>query len=410
VNELKVNGRRLWDSLMELGKIGETEKGGSRRLALSDLDKEGRELVIGWMKAAGMTITVDSLGNIFGRRAGQDNSLPPVMTGSHIDTQPSGGKFDGCYGVMAGLEVVRTIADAGLTTRAPIELAIWTNEEGARFVPTMMGSGVFCGSISPEAALNAKDAAGVTIGEELKRLGYDGSEPVGIHPVGSYFEAHIEQGPILEADRKTIGVVTGVLGIRLINVTVSGVEAHAGPTPMEIRKDALYACAPVFTEIIDIAKEFAPVARATIGEVNVLPGSRNTIPGCVRFSVDLRHLDPAKIDEMVVRAREICKKAEERTGIAFKFDELQSVVPTQFDTSMIEIVRQAAAASGYTYQEMISGAGHDACNMAKIAPTSMIFVPCRDGLSHNEAEWATSDDLEAGANILLSSMIKRANA
>lgn len=231
---ITANGQRLWNSLMELGKIGETDKGGSRRLALSDLDREGRALVVGWMKEAGLDITVDSMGNIFGRRAGTSPNLNPVMTGSHIDTQPSGGKFDGCYGVLAGLEVMRTLNDAGVKTKAPLELAIWTNEEGARFVPTMMGSGVFCGAIPEQVAHQAKDAEGATVLAELERIGYRGPQPVGQHPVGAYFEAHIEQGPVLETSQRTIGVVTGVLGIRLINVIVEGVEAHAGPTPMEI--------------------------------------------------------------------------------------------------------------------------------------------------------------------------------
>ncbi|MEX3845487.1 Zn-dependent hydrolase [Paraburkholderia sp. BR10882] len=406
--QLRVNGGRLWERLMQLGEIGGTENGGSRRLALSDLDKEGRELVMHWTREAGMNVTIDEVGNVFGRRAGRDNAQAPVMTGSHIDTQPSGGKFDGCYGVIAGLEVIQTLAELGVETNAPLELAVWTNEEGARFVPTMMGSGVFAGSISLEHAWSARDANGFSVKQELERLGYIGNERIGEHAVGAYFEAHIEQGPVLEAEKIVIGVVTGVLGIRLINVTVSGVEAHAGPTPMDIRKDALYAAAPVFTKIVDLGKQFGKFARATVGEVIVLPGSRNTIPGNVRFSVDLRHLETESLQEMVEAVRAICVRAQSETGLTFEFDELQSVVPTRFDSAMVDAVRLAVSKTSHSSVDIVSGAGHDACNMAKVAPTAMIFVPCRDGISHNEIAWAAPEHLEAGANVLLGAMLHQA--
>ncbi|TDG03552.1 Zn-dependent hydrolase [Paraburkholderia guartelaensis] len=405
----EVNGERLWQRLMTLGKIGETERGGSRRLALTGLDKQGRELVCSWMRDAGLELTTDRIGNIFGRRPGVDNSLPPIVTGSHIDTQPSGGKFDGCYGVMAGLEVMQTLQDQQIQTRTPLELVIWTNEEGARFVPTMMGSGVFCGDIPLEHAYASQDALGISVKDELDRLGYVGAEQIGEHRVGAYLEAHIEQGPVLESEQKVIGIVTGVLGIRLINVTVTGREAHAGPTPMGIRHDALYAAAPAFTQIVDIGRGYGEHARATIGEIDVSPGSRNTIPGLVRFSVDLRHLVPEVLQEMVQKAREICARPQSDSGLTFHFEELQYVVPTKFDSEMIGAVRDAVLATPYTHMEIVSGAGHDACYLAKVAPTSMIFVPCKDGISHNEIESAQPEHLQAGANVLLGAMMALAN-
>ena len=281
IESIRINGERLWGSLMELAKIGATPKGGVCRLTLTDLDKQGRDLVLGWAREAGLTITIDKIGNGFMRRAGRNNALPPIVTGSHIDTQPTGGKFDGNYGVLAGLEVVRTLNDHGITTEAPIEVAFWTNEEGSRFVPVMMGSGVFAKAFTLEHAYAATDTDGKSVGEELKRIGYIGEQEPGDHPIGAYFETHIEQGPVLEDHDVTISVVQGVLGIRWFDCTVTGMEAHAGPTPMALRKDAMQISTHIMQETVAAALRHAPHGRGTVGMVQVHPNSRNVIPGRV---------------------------------------------------------------------------------------------------------------------------------
>ena len=280
---LRVNGTRLWQSLMDLAKIGATPKGGVKRLTLTDLDKEGRDLVVQWGQQAGLTITIDQIGNVFMRRAGRNPALPPIMSGSHVDTQPTGGRFDGTYGVLAALEVVRTLNDHQIVTEAPLEVAFWTNEEGSRFVPVMMGSGVFCGAFSLEHAYAAKDVEGKTVAQELERIGYIGTEVPGQHPIGAYFEAHIEQGPVLEDADKTIGVVPAVMGLAWYDCVVSGMEAHAGPTPMPLRKDALQVATTIMQEVVAIANRYPPYGRGTVGFVQVFPNSRNVIPGKVSF-------------------------------------------------------------------------------------------------------------------------------
>ncbi|HBO79025.1 MAG TPA: Zn-dependent hydrolase [Cupriavidus sp.] len=409
---LNIDGKRLWQSLMDLAAIGATPKGGNARLALTALDGQGRDLVTGWMRDAGLTVTVDQVGNIFGRRAGRNNDLPPVMTGSHIDTQPTGGKFDGCFGVLAGLEVMRTLNDHGVQTEAPLELAIWTNEEGTRFVPVMMGSGVFAGVFPLEVALNATDTAGKRVADELESIGYAGKLPVGGRPVGAYFEAHIEQGPILEAADNVIGVVTGSLGLRWYDVTVTGMEAHAGPTPMPLRRDALYGATHVMQEVIRIANDFAPHGRGTVGVVNVHPASRNVIPGAVTFTVDLRHQDAEQLKVMDARFRAACAALAEgkTTGTALdvKIEDVQYFAPTPFAPELVGYVRAEAQARGFSYQDIVTGAGHDAVYIAGVAPTAMIFVPCKDGISHNEVEDARPEHLEAGANVLLGAMVAQA--
>ncbi|QOT79301.1 Zn-dependent hydrolase [Cupriavidus basilensis] len=410
---LAINGERLWQSLMDLAAIGATPKGGNARLALTALDGQGRDLVTGWMRAAGLSVTVDQVGNIFARRAGRNNALAPVMTGSHIDTQPTGGKFDGCYGVLAGLEVMRTLNDHGITTEAPLEVAIWTNEEGSRFVPVMMGSGVFAGVFPLQTALSATDVAGKRVADELAAIGYAGDAEVG-RQVGAYFEAHIEQGPVLEAEDNVIGVVTGSLGLRWYDVTVTGMEAHAGPTPMPLRKDALYGATFLMQEVIRIANDFAPHGRGTVGVVKVHPSSRNVIPGAVTFTVDLRHLDPVQLAGMDARFRAACAAVADgtTTGAALDVvvDDVQYFAPTPFAPELIRHVRQEAAARGYSHQDIVTGAGHDAVYIAGVAPTAMIFVPCKDGISHNEIEDAKPEHLEAGANVLLGAMVAQANA
>ncbi|XAH21212.1 Zn-dependent hydrolase [Xylophilus sp. GW821-FHT01B05] len=413
---LNINGGRLWDSLMALAQVGATPKGGNCRLALSALDGQGRDLVVGWMRAAGLQITVDAVGNIFGVRPGRNPALAPVATGSHIDTQPTGGKFDGCFGVLAGLEVMRTLQEHGIETEAPLALVIWTNEEGTRFVPVMMGSGVHCGVFPLETALSAVDAQGMSVRNELAAIGYAGTAPIGTVRPGRYFEAHIEQGPILEAEDTVIGVVTGSLGLRWYDVTVTGMEAHAGPTPMALRRDALYAATHLMQAVVDIANDpdFAPHGRGTVGTVGVHPNSRNVIPGQVTFTVDLRHQDAARLDLMEQRFRQAAAALADgsTTGHAMdvKVVDVQEFPPTPFAADMVDAVRQQAVARGYSQRDIITGAGHDAVYMARQVPTAMIFVPCKDGISHNEIEDADPRHLEAGANVLLGALLTHAGA
>ncbi len=393
---------------MQLAQIGATEKGGVCRLALTDLDKQGRDLVTGWAREAGLTVTIDKIGNGFLRRAGKNNALPPIVTGSHIDTQPTGGKFDGNYGVLAGLEVVRTLNDHNIVTEAPIEVAFWTNEEGSRFVPVMMGSGVFAGAFTLEKAYAATDTAGKSVGDELARIGYVGPEEPGAHPIGAYFETHIEQGPVLEDHDVTIGVVTGVLGIRWYDCTVTGMEAHAGPTPMALRKDALQVATRIMQEVVAIAHRHPPHGRGTVGMVHVHPNSRNVIPGRVKFSIDLRNATDALVDAMDADLRAYLAKVTEETGFPVQL-ELVSHYPAQpFHAECVEAVARGAEKLGYSSMRAVSGAGHDAVYMARLAPSGMIFVPCKDGISHNEIESARADHLEAGCNVLLHAMLERA--
>lgn len=406
---IAINGQRLWQSLMDLACIGATPKGGNARLALTELDGQGRDLVAGWMKETGLDIRVDQVGNIFGRRAGRNNALPPVMTGSHIDTQPTGGKFDGCYGVMAGLEVMRTLNEQGVQTEAPLELIIWTNEEGSRFLPVMMGSGVFTGRFTLDAALDACDSEGKSVRDELVAIGYAGTEPVG-GPVGAYFEAHIEQGPVLEAENKTIGAVTGSLGVRWYDVTVTGMEMHAGPTPMSVRKDALVAACELVQTVIRIANDNLPHGRGTVGVLNVHPSSRNVVPGRVDFTVDLRHIDAETLDAMDQRLRESFAAIAQRHRVELDLRLAQYNKPTPFAPDLVDMVRQSAVRRGLPAMDIVTGAGHDAVHMAMVHPTAMIFVPCKDGVSHNEIEDAQPEHLEAGCNVLLDAMLARAGA
>ena len=407
---LRVNSDRLWDSLMEMAKIGATQKGGVCRLALTDLDKQARDLFVQWCREAGCSIKVDKMGNVFARRPGKDNSLAPVMTGSHIDSQPTGGKFDGVYGVLAGLEVIRSLNDMNYETLRPIEAAIWTNEEGSRFAPAMVASGVFAGVFDLDYGLARADLDGKTMGEELKRIGYAGDEPVGGRPIHAFFETHIEQGPILEAEKKTIGIVQGVQGIRWFEVTMTGQEAHAGPTPMKVRKDALVGAAEVVSAINRIGHEFQPFACATVGLINSSPNSRNVIPGKVFFTIDLRHPDADILARMATAAKTACEAAAKNNGLDLDFNEIWYSPPVKFDASCVNAVKEGAAELGYSAMPIISGAGHDACYMNRVAPTAMVFIPCEGGISHNEIENATKDDCAAGCDVLLRAMVERANA
>lgn len=412
VDELRIDGARLWDSLMTLARIGATDKGGVCRLTLTDLDKQGRDLVLGWAREAGMQVTIDKIGNGFMRRPGHNDSLPPIVTGSHIDTQPTGGKFDGNYGVLAGLEVVRTLNDHGIQTEAPIEVAFWTNEEGSRFVPVMMGSGVFAKAFTLEHAYAAQDTAGKTVKDELERIGYIGTQEPGEHPIGAYFETHIEQGPVLEDNDKTIGVVGGVLGIRWYDCVVTGMEAHAGPTPMALRKDALQVATRLMQEVVACAHRHPHDGqhhgRGTVGMVQVHPNSRNVIPGRVKFSIDLRNATDALCEAMDADIRGVARRLSEETGLPITI-ELVSHYPAQpFHPDVIASVAKATEMLGYSHMPCVSGAGHDAVYMARLAPAGMIFIPCKDGISHNEIEDAKPEHITAGCNVLLHAMLERA--
>ena len=407
---IRINGDRLWESLMELAKIGATEKGGVCRLALTDLDREARDLFVKWCKDAGCSVKVDKMGNIFARRPGRDDSLPPIMTGSHIDTQPTGGKFDGCYGVMAGLEVIRTLNDFNYETSAPVEVVVWTNEEGSRFAPAMVASGVFGGVFELDYGLSRADVNGKTMGEELKRIGYAGPEEVGKRPVGAFFEAHIEQGPILEAENKTIGVVQGVQGIRWYEVTVTGMEAHAGPTPMERRRDALVGTSEMVLAVNKIGMANLPYACATVGMLQNSPNSRNVIPGKVFFTVDFRHPDAKVLERMGAELKAEVDRIAMQRRLDVDFKEIWYSPPVKFAPECIAAVAQASKDLGFDSRPIISGAGHDSVYLSRVAPTAMVFVPCKDGISHNEIEDAKKGDLAAGCDVLLRAMVERANA
>ena len=408
MDTLRINGERLWASLMELAQIGATKKGGVCRLTLTDLDKQGRDLVTRWAREAGMTVTIDKIGNGFMRRPGRNNALPPIMTGSHIDTQPTGGKFDGNYGVLAGIEVVRTLNDHGIETEAPIEVAFWTNEEGSRFVPVMMGSGVFAKAFTLEHAYAAKDTEGKSVKDELARIGYIGPQEPGDHPIGAYFETHIEQGPVLEDNDITIGVVQGVLGIRWFDCTVTGMEAHAGPTPMALRKDALQVATHLMQEVVASALRHKPNGRGTVGMVQVFPNSRNVIPGRVKFSMDLRNSTDALVDEMVDEVKAYAAQISQESGLKIEIEMVSSYSAIGFHADCVDAVARASAKLGYSNMPVVSGAGHDAVYMARLASSGMIFIPCKDGISHNEIEDAKPEHITAGCNVLLHAMLERA--
>ena len=400
-----INGERLWASLMELAKLGATVKGGVCRLALTDLDRQARDIFVRWCEDAGCTVSVDAVGNIFARRPGLNPDLPPVMTGSHIDTQPTGGKFDGCFGVLAGVEVLRTLNDLNIQTQAPIEVVVWTNEEGSRFAPCMMGSGVFAEKFTLEETLAKTDAQGITVGEALNAIGYAGSRKVSGHPVGAYFEAHIEQGPILEDERKTIGVVLGALGQKWFDLNLRGVEAHAGPTPMHLRKDALVGAAAVVAAVNKAALGHQPHACGTVGCLQAYPGSRNVIPGEVRMTLDFRHLQPERLDSMINEVRNVIEATCAKHGLSFELTPTADFPPLYFNPDCVNAVRNAASELGLSHMDIVSGAGHDAIFLAELGPAGMIFVPCEGGISHNEIENADPKDLAAGCAVLLKAML-----
>lgn len=408
MRNVRINSDRLWDSLMSMAEIGALPNGGSCRLALTDEDKAGRDLFVEWCEAAGCEVSVDKMGNIFARRPGRDNSLPPIVTGSHLDTQPHGGKFDGVYGVLAGLEVIRSLNDHDVATEAPIEVSVWTNEEGSRFAPSMVASGVFGGEFDLDEALAITDSEGKTIGGELARIGYAGEVPCGDRTFGAFFEAHIEQGPILEAEGKTIGIVTGAQCQRWYDVTLTGQDSHAGTTPMPMRRDTVFALGRIISAFEQLVADNGPDTVGTIGQITVEPNSRNTVAGRVDFTIDLRHPDEAKLDTMHLEVHRLLESITDECEIGLDARNVAQVPQINFDADCVDAVRDAANELGLPAREILSGAGHDAMYISKVAPVSMIFVPCEGGLSHNEAEMATADDLGAGCDVLLHAMIAKA--
>ncbi len=409
MSDLRINGERLWASLMEMAKIGATPKGGVCRLALTDLDKQGRDLFVQWCKDAGCTVKVDKMGNIFARRPGRNDALAPVGTGSHLDSQPTGGRFDGVYGVLAGLEVIRTLNDHGIETERPVEASVWTNEEGSRFAPAMVASGVYAGVFSLDYGLSRADADGKTMGDELVRIGYAGAEPVGGRPVHAFFETHIEQGPILEAEGQTIGVVTDAQGQRWYELTLTGQESHAGPTPMPVRRDALLGAAKVIQLVNEIGLAHAPLAVSTVGMIDSHPNSRNVIPGKVFLTVDFRCPDNAQLTQMDAELRAGIAAIAEAGRLEHELKQIFQYDCVHFEESCVRTVRAGARRLGYATRDIVSGAGHDACYMSKVTPTAMIFVPCIGGISHNEIEDAKPEWIEAGGNVLLQAVLAKAN-
>ena len=407
-NQLRVNGERLWESIMTMAQISPGTQGGSHRLTLTDGDKQSRDLFAQWCKDEACSIMVDDMGNMFARRDGLDNSLPAIVGGSHLDTQPHGGKFDGVYGVLSALEVIRTLNQHDVQTRAPLEIVNWTNEEGSRFAPAMLASGVFAGQFEKDYAYSRVDADGLKFHDELKRIGYLGEQTCGEHKIGALFEPHIEQGPILEANKHPIGIVTGGQGQRWFDITIHGRDSHAGSTPMSGRKDALIAASHFIQNVQQIALEYKPHAVGTVGEMSLLPNSRNTIPGEVFMTVDLRHPDDDILANMAKTLHTQVHTFAQQHDLTLDFKEIWHNPPVQFDPECIQAVTNATTMLGYGHTQMISGAGHDACQVCRIAPTSMIFVPCAGGLSHNELESAEADDLEAGCNVLMHAMLEMA--
>lgn len=406
--DLAVDGDRLWDSLMEMAMIGPGVAGGNNRQTLTDADAEGRALFRKWCDAAGLSMTVDTMGNMFARREGTSGDAAPVYIGSHLDTQPTGGKYDGVLGVLAALEVVRTLNDKKIQTQRPIVVVNWTNEEGTRYAPPMLASGVFAGVHTQDWAYARTDAEGKVFGEELARIGYVGDEPVGQREVGAYYELHIEQGPILEAEDKLIGVVTHGQGLNWLEITLLGKESHTGSTPMPMRVNAGLGMARITVLVDEIAKRHAPLAVGAVGHCNVHPNSRNIIPGKVVFTVDFRHPDKAVIAAMEAALREEAAEVAADIGLGMEINKVGSFDPVTFAPECVTAVRAAAERFGYSHQDLVAGAGHDACWINRVAPTSMIMCPCVDGLSHNEAEDISSEWATAGANVLFHAALETA--
>ena len=400
---IRVNGRRLWGSIMEMAQIGATANGGSHRLTLSDEDKAGRDLFAGWCADAGLSLTIDEMGDMFALRPGADNARAPVGMGSHLDTQPFGGKFDGVFGVLAGLEVIRSLNDQSIRTVAPLAVVNWTNEEGARFAPSMLASGVYGGVFALDWAQSrvAVDS-GATLLAELKRIGYHGAKPIHEQAFSAFFECHIEQGPILDSEDLSVGLVNAVQGFRWYDISLEGFASHSGSTPMRGRRNALLGMAQVVQAVDDIARQHAPLARGTVGgQVEVAPASRNIIPGTVQFTVDMRHPSADTLRTMDAALRQICQAVADDMSLELSLEQISYTEPVTFDESCLAALQSACERLGLPHRTITSGAGHDACYVAKRCPTAMLFAPCKDGISHHEAESAKAEDLEAVCNVLL---------
>lgn len=405
---LRINPDRLWASIHEMAEIGPGVAGGNNRQTLTDDDAKGRSLFKSWCTNAGMTMGLDQMGTMFARREGTDPDLDPVYVGSHLDTQPTGGRYDGVLGVLSGLEVIRTLNDLGIRTRRPIVVVNWTNEEGARFAPAMLASGVFAGVHTLEYAYGRKDMEGKSFGAELERIGWVGDEPVGARRMHAYFEYHIEQGPILEAENKQIGVVTHGQGLWWLEFTLTGKEAHTGSTPMNMRVNAGLAMGRIFEMVQDVAMSEQPGAVGGVGQVKFSPNSRNVLPGTVVFTVDIRSPEQAKLDRMRARIESEAPKICEALGVKCSVEPVGHFDPVTFDPALVERVRESAEKLGYSHMNIISGAGHDACWANRVAPSVMIMCPCVDGLSHNEAEDITKDWAAAGADVLFHAVVETA--
>ena len=404
----RINGDRLWDSLMEMAKIGPGVAGGNNRQTLTDEDAEGRRLFQSWCEVEGMEMGLDKMGNMFARHEGTDPSLPPVMVGSHLDTQPTGGKYDGVLGVLAGLEIIRTLKETGIKTKHPIEVVNWTNEEGTRFSPPMMASGVFTGMHTLEWAYAREDAEGKSVGEELARIGWIGDEEVGAREMAAFFELHIEQGPILDDEGIEVGVVTHGQGLNWLQVTLTGRESHTGSTPMPKRRNAGLGMARITQLVDEIAWSHAPNAVGAVGHCDVHPNSRNIIPGKVVFTIDFRAPEQEIIDDMESRMREGAEKICEDLGLTMEIEQAGKFDPVKFDDDCVAAVRNAAVRLGYSHRDLVSGAGHDACWINRVAPTAMVMCPCVDGLSHNEAEEITKDWAKASTDVLFHAVVETA--
>jgi N-carbamoyl-L-amino-acid hydrolase len=405
-DNLRINSERLWDSLMEMAKIGPGVAGGNNRQTLTDADSEGRHLFASWCKAAGLTMGVDTMGNMFATRAGTDPDALPVYMGSHLDTQPTGGKYDGVLGVLGALEVVRTLNDMGVKTRHPIVVTNWTNEEGTRFAPAMLASGVFAGMHTQDYAYARVDAEGKAFGDELKRIGWVGDEPVGARKMHAMLELHIEQGPILEAEGKDVGVVTHGQGLWWLQITLTGRDAHTGSTPMHMRVNAGLGMARITERVHQIAMSHQPNAVGAVGQCNVYPNSRNVIPGKVVFTVDIRSPEQAKLDAMKGEVMRAAYAVAKELGLGCEIEDVGHFDPVTFDPGLVKIVRQSAEKLGYSHMDIVSGAGHDACWINRVAPTVMVMCPCVDGLSHNEAEEISPEWAAAGTNVLLHAVLE----
>ena len=404
----RVNGNRLWDSIMEMAKIGPGVAGGNNRQTLTDDDAKGRELFKSWCEKEGLAMGLDTMGNMFARREGTDPNALPVMVGSHLDTQPTGGKYDGVLGVLGGLEIIRTLNDLDIKTKHPIEIVNWTNEEGTRFAPPMLSSGVFASMHTEEWAYNREDSEGKKFGDELKRIGWRGEEPVGERKLHAFYELHIEQGPILEDENVDIGVVTHGQGLNWLQVTLIGKESHTGSTPMPKRVNAGLGMARITQLVDEIALSHAPHAVGAIGHIDVYPNSRNIIPGKVVFTVDFRHPNKEVIQDMEDRMRKGAADIAEKIGLTMDIEKVGNFDPVEFDKDCVEKVRDAAKTLGYSHMNIVSGAGHDACWINRVAPTAMIMCPCVDGLSHNEAEEITKEWSTAGADVLFHAVVNTA--